>query len=167
MSTQTIERTTLSNLVYNEPYARKVIPFIRGDYYADRRERIVFEEIVKFVEKYNSQPTSETLSIELDNRKDLSDEDFKSVVGIVETLSNADVDMQWLVDTTEKWCKDRAVHNAILNGIQIIEGKDKEHTAEAIPSILSEALAVGFDNNVGHDYIEEGENRYAQKFYYV
>ena len=124
MSVQTIERTTLSNLVYNEPYARKVIPFIRGDYYADRRERIVFEEIVKFVEKYNSQPTSETLSIELDNRKDLSDEDFKSVVGIVETLSNADVDMQWLVDTTEKWCKDRAVHNAILNGIQIIEGKD-------------------------------------------
>ena len=164
MSVQTIERTTLSNLVYNEPYARKVIPFIRGDYYADRRERIVFEEIVKFVEKYNSQPTSETLSIELDNRKDLSDEDFKSVVGIVETLSNADVDMQWLVDTTEKWCKDRAVHNAILNGIQIIEGKDKEHTAEAIPSILSEALAVGFDNNVGHDYIEEGENRF--EFYH-
>ena len=164
MSTQTIERTTLSNLVYNEPYARKVIPFIRGDYYADRRERIVFEEIVKFVEKYNSQPTSETLSIELDNRKDLSDEDFKSVVDIVETLSNADVDMQWLVDTTEKWCKDRAVHNAILNGIQIIEGKDKEHTAEAIPSILSEALAVGFDNNVGHDYVEDGENRF--EFYH-
>ena len=164
MSTQTIERTTLSNLVYNEPYARKVLPFIKPDYFSDRRERVVFEEIIKFVEKYNNQPTSETLSIELDHRKDLSDEDFKSVVTIVETLSNADVDMQWLVDTTEKWCKDRAVHNAILNGIQIIEGKDKEHTAEAIPSILSEALAVGFDNNVGHDYIEEAENRY--EFYH-
>jgi replicative DNA helicase len=164
MSTQTIERTTLSNLVWNEPYARKVLPFIKPEYFSDRRERVVFEEITKFMEKYGSQPTNETLSIELDHRKDLSDEDFKSVLTIVETLSQADVDMNWLVDTTEKWCKDRAVHNAILNGIQIIEGKDKEHTAEAIPSILSEALAVGFDNNVGHDYVEDGENRY--EFYH-
>jgi len=164
MSTQTIERTTLSNLVYNEPYARKVLPFIKPEYFSNRHERDVFEEINKFMEKYGNQPTKEALSIELDNRKDLNDDEFKSILTIVETLSDAQVDMQWLVDTTEKFCKDKAVYNAILNGIQIIEGKDKEHTAEAIPSILSEALAVAFDQNVGHDYVEDGENRY--EFYH-
>ena len=164
MSTQTIERTTLSNLVYNEPYARKVLPFIKPEYFNNRHERVVFEEINKFMEKYGNQPTKEALSIELDNRKDLTDEEFKSVLTIVETLSDAQVDMQWLVDTTEKFCKDKAVYNAILNGIQIIEGKDKEHTAEAIPSILSEALAVAFDQNVGHDYVEDGDERY--EFYH-
>ena len=164
MSTQTIERTTLSNLVYNEPYARKVLPFIKPEYFGNRHERVVFEEINKFMEKYGNQPTKEALSIELDNRKDLTDEEFKSILTIVETLSDAQVDMQWLVDTTEKFCKDKAVYNAILNGIQIIEGKDKEHTAEAIPSILSEALAVAFDQNVGHDYVEDGDERY--EFYH-
>ena len=164
MSTQTIERTTLSNLVYNEPYARKVLPFIKPEYFSDRHERVVFEEINKFMEKYGNQPTKEALSIELDNRKDLNDDEFKSILSIVETLSDAQVDMQWLVDTTEKFCKDKAVYNAILNGIQIIEGKDKKHTAEAIPSILSEALAVAFDQNVGHDYVEDGENRF--EFYH-
>ena len=164
MSIQTIERTTLSNLVYNEPYARKVLPFIKPEYFADRHERVVFEEINLFMEKYGNQPTKEVLSTELDNRKDLNEDEFKSVQQIVETLSNAQVDMQWLIDTTEKFCKDKAVYNAILNGIQIIEGKDKEHTAEAIPSILSEALAVAFDQNVGHDYVEDGENRY--EFYH-
>ena len=164
MSIQTIERTTLSNLVYNEPYARKVLPFIKPEYFSDRHERVVFEEINLFMEKYGNQPTKEALSIELDNRKDLNEDEFKSVQQIVETLSNAQVDMQWLVDTTEKFCKDKAVYNAILNGIQIIEGKDKQHTAEAIPSILSEALAVAFDQNVGHDYVENGEERY--EFYH-
>ena len=146
MSTlQTIERTALSNLIMNEPYARRVLPFIKSEYFTDPSERVIFEEIGKFWEKYNNQPTKESLSIELDGRKDLAEEQFKKVLGIIETLSDAEVDMQWLVDTTEKFCKDKAVYNAILNGIQIIEGKDKEHTPEAIPSILSEALAVGFD----------------------
>ena len=105
MSTQTIERTTLSNLVYNEPYARKVLPFIKPEYFSDRHERVVFEEINQFMEKYGNQPTKQALSIELDNRKDLNEEEFKSVQQIVETLSDAQVDMQWLVDTTEKFCK--------------------------------------------------------------
>ena len=160
MSIQTIERTTLSNLVKNEPYARKVLPFIKPEYFSDLHERVVFEEISKFIEKYGNQPTKESLSIELDNRKDLTEEQFKRVVDIVETLSDADVDMQWLVDTTEKFCKDKAVYNAILSGIQIIEGKDKTHTSEAIPSILSEALSVAFDQSVGHDYVEDGEERF-------
>ena len=144
----------------NEPYARRVLPFIKSEYFTDPSERVIFEEIGKFWEKYNNQPTKESLSIELDGRKDLAEEQFKKVLGIIETLSDAEVDMQWLVDTTEKFCKDKAVYNAILNGIQIIEGKDKEHTPEAIPSILSEALAVGFDQNVGHDYVENGEERF-------
>ena len=164
MSIQTIERTTLSNLVWNEPYARKVLPFIKPEYFSDPSERVVFEEISKFIEKYGNQPTKESLSIELDNRKDLSSEQFKKVVDIVEALSDAQVDMQWLVDTTEKFCKDKAVYNAILSGIQIIEGKDKEHTAEAIPTILSDALSVAFDQNVGHDYVENGEERF--EFYH-
>ena len=160
MSTQTIERTTLSNLVYNEPYARKVLPFIKPEYFQDRHERVVFEEINKFMDKYGNQPTKETLSIELDKRKDLQTDEFKKVLEIVEALSDAQVDMNWLVDTTEKFCKDKAVYNAVLNGIQIIEGKDKDQTPEAIPSILQEALAVAFDSHVGHDYVENGEERF-------
>jgi replicative DNA helicase len=160
MSTQTIERTTLSNLVFNEPYARRVLPFLKSDYFTSYSERVVFEEIEKFVDKYNAQPTKETLLIELDKRQDLTDEAFKETTSIVHELEKHDVDQQWLYDTTEKFCKDKAVYNAILSGINIIEGKDKQYTEEAIPSILSDALAVSFDNNVGHDYVENAENRF-------
>ena len=161
---QNIERTTLSNLISNEPYARKVLPFLKPEYYSDIHDRVIFEEINKFVEKYGNLPTKQTLSIELDNRKDLNQEQFGKVLEIIETLNKHDVDMQWLVDTTEKFCKDKAVYNAIISGIQIIDGKDKQHTAEAIPSILTEALAVAFDQNVGHDYVENGQERF--EFYH-
>ena len=161
---QNIERTTLSNLISNEPYARKVLPFLKPEYYSDIHDRVIFEEINKFIEKYGNLPTKQTLSIELDNRKDLNQEQFGKVLEIIETLNKHDVDMQWLVETTEKFCKDKAVYNAIISGIQIIDGKDKQHTAEAIPSILTEALAVAFDQNVGHDYVENGEERF--EFYH-
>ena len=161
---QNIERTTLSNLISNEPYARKVLPFLKPEYYSDIHDRVIFEEINKFVEKYGNLPTKQALSIELDNRKDLNQEQFGKVLEIIETLNEHDVDMQWLIDTTEKFCKDKAVYNAIISGIQIIDGKDKQHTAEAIPSILTEALAVAFDQNVGHDYVENGEERF--EFYH-
>jgi len=164
MSTQTIERTTLSNLVYNEPYARRVLPFIKAEYFQDKTERVVFEEIYNFMDKYGNQPTKETLSIEMDKRKDLSDEEFKRVSDVISALSDAKVDAQWLLDTTEKFCKDKAVYNSILNSIQIIEGKDKQHTPEAIPSILTEALSVAFDQHVGHDYVEDGDERF--EFYH-
>ena len=116
------------------------------------------------MDKYQAMATKETLSIELDNRKDLNGTEFQKVVEVIESLKEAEVDMQWLVNTTEKFCKDKAVYNAILNGINIIEGKDKEHTQEAIPSILSEALAVGFDQHIGHDYIENADERF--EFYH-
>ena len=164
MQTMTIEKTIFSNLIFNENYARRVLPFIKGEYFLDKTDRIIFEEIYNFMDKYQAMATKETLSIELDNRKDLNGTEFQKVVEVIESLKEAEVDMQWLVNTTEKFCKDKAVYNAILNGINIIEGKDKEHTQEAIPSILSEALAVGFDQHIGHDYIENADERF--EFYH-
>ena len=158
---QTIERTTLSELVGNEQYARKVLPFIKKEYFSDRTERIVFEEIQKFVEKYNALPTKSTLEIEIDSRRDLNEGDILRVLTVVKELENdKNVNFDWLVETTEKFCKDKAVYNAIVEGISIIDGKDKERTADAIPSILTDALAVGFDNSVGHDYLLDAEARY-------
>ena len=164
MSTPTIERTTLSNLVYNENYTRKVLPFLKSEYFSDRQERIVFEEISKFVEKFNNRPTKQALSIELDKRKDLNDDEFKKVLEVVETLSDAEVDLNWLVETTEKFCKEKAVYNAVLESIKIIDGKDKQKQIDAIPDVLSDALAVAFDQHIGHDYVDDGENRY--EFYH-
>ena len=164
MQTMTIEKTIFSNLIYNENYARRVLPFIKSEYFQDKTDRILFEEIYNFMDKYQAMATKETLSIELDNRKDLNGTEFQKVVEVIESLKDAEVDMQWLVTTTEKFCKDKAVYNAILSGIQIIEGKDREHTQEAIPSILSEALAVGFDQHIGHDYIENADERF--EFYH-
>ena len=158
---QTIERTTLSELVGNEQYARKVLPFIRGEYFGDRTERIVFEEIQKFVEKYNALPTKSSLEIEIDTRRDLNEDDIRRVLTVVKELENdKDVNFEWLVETTEKFCKDKAVYNAIVEGIQIIDGKDKARGPDAIPSILTTALAVGFDNRVGHDYLLDSQSRF-------
>ena len=157
---QTIERTTLTQLVTNEEYTRKVLPFLKGDYFSDKTERTIFEEIEKFVDKYNKVPTQTTLEIEVQGRKDLNESDYKKVVEVIKTLKPTDVDYNWLVDTTEQFCKDKAVYNAIVEGISIIDGKDKKRDADAIPSILTDALAVGFDNRVGHDYLEDTGERF-------
>ena len=164
LQNQTIERTTLSQLVYNEEYARKVLPFLKGDYFADKTERTVFEEIQKFVEKYNSVPTQTSLEIEVSDRGDLNESDYKKVIEVIKTLESTEVDYDWLVDTTEKFCKDKAVYNAIVDGIKIIEGKDKKRDAGAIPSLLTDALAVGFDNHIGHDYVLDSDSRF--EFYH-
>ena len=155
-----IERTALRNLVYNEEYTRKVIPFIRKEYFEDRAERTIFEEIRKFVVEYNKNPTKETLQIDLQKRKDLNETEYGRIVDIIKTLNPQDVDLEWLLNTTEKFCKDRAIHNAVLDGIHIIEGKDKQRSPEAIPDILSDALAVSFDTSVGHDYLEDIDQRF-------
>ena len=159
--TQTIERTTLGQLLSNEDYARKVMPHMKMDYFSDRTERTVFEEIQKFVEKYNALPTKDTLEIEIDTRRDLNEDDIKRVLTAVRELSvDDDVNADWLVETTEKFIKDKAVYNAIVEGISIIDGKDKNRGADAIPSILTDALAVGFDNRVGHDYLLDSGERF-------
>ena len=157
---QTIERTALTQLVTNEQYARKVLPFMKRDYFADKTERTVFEEITKFVDKYNKIPTQTSLEIEVSGRKDLNEGEFKKVVAVIQTLESTDVDFDWLVDTTEQFCKDKAVYNAIVEGISIIDGKDKQRGPDAIPSILTDALAVGFDNRVGHDYLDDADDRF-------
>jgi len=159
--TQTIERTTLGQLLTNEDYARKVMPHMKMDYFSDRTERTVFEEIQKFVERYNALPTKDTLEIEIDTRRDLNEDDIKRVLTVVKELSvDTEVNAEWLIETTEKFCKDKAVYNAIVEGISIIDGKDKNRGADAIPSILTDALAVGFDNRVGHDYLLDSAERY-------
>jgi len=159
--TQTIERTTLGQLLTNEDYARKVMPHMKSVYFGDRTERTVFEEIQKFVEKYNALPTKDTLEIEIDTRRDLNEDDIKRVLTVVKELSvDTEVNAEWLIETTEKFCKDKAVYNAIVEGISIIDGKDKNRDADAIPSILTTALAVGFDNRVGHDYLLDSAERY-------
>jgi len=157
---QTIERTTLTQFVTNEKYARKVLPFMKRDYFSDKIERIIFEEIIKFVDKYNKIPTQTSLEIEVQGRKDLNEEEYKRVVAVIQTLSSTDVDFDWLVDTTEQFCKDKAVYNAIVESISIIDGKDKNRGPDSIPNILTDALAVGFDNSVGHDYLVDSESRF-------
>jgi KaiC/GvpD/RAD55 family RecA-like ATPase len=161
----TIEQTILTNLIYNEDYTRKVLPFIRGDYFSDRTERTVFEEIQKFVDKYNDLPNQNALEVELDSRSDLNEDDYKRVLSVVKELEKDDnANFDWLVETTEDFCKDKAVYNAIVDGIKIIDGKDKARGVDALPSILTEALAVGFDNRVGHDYLCDADSRF--EFYH-
>ena len=155
-----IERTALRNLVFNEEYTRRVIPFIRKEYFEDRAERTIFEEIQKFVTEYNKNPTRETLEIDLQKRKDLNETEYNRIVDIIKSLNPQEVDLDWLINTTEKFCKDRAIHNAVLDGIHIIEGKDNRRSPESIPDILSDALSVSFDNSVGHDYLEDIDSRF-------
>ena len=155
-----IERTALRNLIHNEEYSRKVLPFIKEDYFSDRLERLLFKEIYKFITKFNALPTKEALSIEINDSKDINEDEYKKVTDIIATLNPEKINLEWLVETTEKFCKDRAIHNAILSGIQIIDGKDKKHTPEYLPDLLSDALSVSFDQKVGHDYLEESKERF-------
>ena len=157
----TIEQTALSNLIHNEDYARKVLPFLKGDYFSDRIDRVIFEEIEKFADKYNALPNQNSLEVELDSRKDLNEEDYKRVLSVLKSLKSHDnANFEWLVETTEQFCKDKAVYNAIVDGIKIIDGKDKARGVDALPSILTDALAVGFDNRVGHDYLLDSKSRF-------
>ncbi len=155
-----IETTALKNLIHNEEYTRKVLPFLKPEYFSDRHEQILFNEIEKFVSKYNNLPTKESLSIEINSNKTVNEDEYKKITDIISSLDPTKVDLNWLVETTEKFCKDRAIHNAILGGIQIIDGKDKQHTPEYLPEMLSNALAVSFDQKVGHDYLEESKERF-------
>lgn len=155
-----IETKILANLIHDEQYCRKVIPFIKKDYFADRKEAIVAQEIVSFFTKYNKPLSKEILSIEVSNRKDLNDKELVELNDYIGTLSEEPVNEDWMLEHTEKFCKDRAVYNAILSSIKIIDGNDKVHTKDAIPTILSDALAVSFDNHIGHDYLDDHAERY-------
>jgi len=155
-----IETTAIRNLIHNEEYCRKVLPFIKEEYFTDRLEKLVFTQIYEFVNKYNNLPTKESLSIEMNSNKGVSEDEFKRMNEIISSLNPEPINLDWLVETTEVWCKDRAIHNAILGGIQILDGKDKDHTPEYLPEMLSEALSVSFDQKVGHDYLLESKERF-------
>ena len=157
---ESIEHTILKNLLYNEEYSRKVIPFIKTDYFQEPSQKITFEEIVNFISQYNTQVTVEALLIEIANRKDINDGMLKELQILITNLEDSPADLQWLFDTTEKWCRDRAIYLALMDSINIADGNDEKKNRDAIPSILSEALAVSFDNNIGHDYFANADERF-------
>ena len=159
-----IEFLILKNLIHNEKYLRKSIPFIKSEYFEDPHQKMVYEEIFSFVEKYNELPTKEVLTIEVEKRDDINEDSFKSVTHLISCLDESPVENEWLIDTTEKWCRDRAIYLALLDSIAIADGKDDKKGRDAIPSILSDALAVSFDNHIGHDYLQDYEERY--EFYH-
>ena len=154
-----IENTILENLVLNEEYSRKVIPFLSNEYFSDKMERVIFTSIRDFVNSYNGVPTKEVLRISLSERKDLTDDEYTKTTEIIDSFSTREENVEWLVDQTEKFCKDKSVYNAIMESIHIIDGKSTK-TENSIPEILSDALAVSFDTHIGHDYIEDSEERY-------
>jgi len=155
-----VEFLILRNLIHNEEYVRKVIPFIKAEYFEDYNQKVVFEEIIKFVEEYNKPVTKEILCIEAEKRQDINDSSFKEITDLISSLEEDTSEFNWVVDTTEKWCRDRAIYLALMESIQLADGKSEEKGRDAIPNILSDALAVSFDTNVGHDYLEDYEARY-------
>lgn len=159
-----IENSIISNLIHNEDYIRQVLPFLNKRYFSDRKEAIIFEEINNFFNKYNKPITKEILNIELSNRTDISDKDYKDFSDYVNQIEQQDTNSDWLLNETESFCKKKAVYNAILDSIGIIDGKDKQKSEDAIPSLLSDALAVSFDNHIGHNYIDDSDARY--EFYH-
>ena len=155
-----IETTILQNLIFNEQYLRKVLPFIQLDYFNNHEEKVIFEEIAKFTVKYNNTIPKEALLIELQNRTDQTQQEMDRIVSIVDGLQSAPTEFNWLVDTTEKWCRDRAIYLALMESIQVADGQSEQKNRDAIPSILSKALSVSFDNHIGHDYLQDYEERF-------
>ena len=155
-----IEYLILKNLIHDEEFLRKVIPFIKEEYFEDQSYKIIYEEISSFVNEYNEPPTKEVLIIEVEKRSGINEDQFKKVSQAISYLESEPVEKEWLLDTTEKWCRDRAIYLALLDSISIADGGDSKRTPDAIPSILSDALAVSFDNHVGHDYLQDYEERF-------
>lgn len=154
------ELVILRHLLNDEDFARRTLPYLKSEYFHDRLEKTVYQEIDKFINKYNSLPTKEALTLEMDNRDDLSDEQFSSTSSLISSLDGEDADKQWLTDTTENWCQEKAIYNAIMNSIAILDGNDKKNDKGAIPELLSDALSVSFDPNIGHDFLDDAESRY-------
>ncbi len=155
-----IETTILKNLIFNDEYCRKVLPFIKNDYFENFHEKVIFDEISNFVIKYSTMPTKDVIGIEVEKRTDISEDTFKTVCDYVSNFEDSSVEINWLTDTTEKWCRDRAIYLALMESIKIADGQDENKNRDAIPSILQDALAVSFDNHIGHDYLNDYEQRY-------
>ncbi len=155
-----LEVTILNDLITNEKYTRKVLPFLKSEYFTSRQFKVIFLEIHEYVSQYDTLPSLNALSIECQERTDLTEEQFKEVLEVLNVLSNDPADYDWLVDTTEKWCQERAIYLSLMESVKIADGQDSKRDKGAIPSILSEALGVSFDSHVGHDYVSDAESRY-------
>ena len=160
------EQLILRNLIHNEDYLRKVLPFLKNDYFSDTTERLIFDEITKFTENYNVPPTLTALQISIAEKKGLTNDEVEESKNYLQThCQNADENVsEWLIDSTEKFCQEKAIYNSVLESIHILDGKHKTLEKGAIPKLLSDALAVSFNNSVGHDYIDNAEERY--EFYH-
>ena len=155
-----IEFLILRNLIFNEEYSRKVSPFVKDDYFDDIKQRVIFQEIFNYLEKYDRLVTKDILLIEVENRSDINDSIFKEIVELINSFEDESGELEWLIDSTEKWCRDRAIYLALMESIKIADGKDGATRRDGIPRILSDALAVSFDNNIGHDYLQDYEKRF-------
>lgn len=157
---KTIETLILSSLLYNESFLRKVVPFIRDDYFSHPAEKYIFKQTAAFVEEYGTAPTPVAIQIQAENDNTLIESEYRLVVKALENLEPPIENVDWLLDQAEKFCKEQALFNAVTQAIHIIEGRDKNHTKEAIPHLLQDALTVSFDNSIGHDYVENAEDRH-------
>ncbi len=155
-----IENIILRNLVFRDEYLRKVLPFIEPTYFTNREERLIFEQIAQYTKDYNTLITKEILSIEIEKRTDITQEELVNINKTINGLEDAESDIEWLTDSTEKWCRDRAIYLALTKSIELADGQDDKQGRDAIPEILSKALAVSFDNHIGHDYLQDYEERY-------
>ena len=155
-----VEFLILRSLLHNEEYLRKALPFLKGEYFEDEDQKVVYQEILNFTSEYNELPTKEVLSIEVEKRKDINEDQFKKIAHLISHLDDEPAEFEWLLNTTEKWCRERAIYLALIESIGIADGQSKDKTPDSIPSILSDALAVSFDNHVGHDYLEDYLERY-------
>jgi len=164
-----LEQTILRNLIQNEDYLRKALPFLKDEYFTDRSEKVIYDEILSFTNAYNSTPSVEAITLAIKERRNLTNEEVEKCETYLQEIEQSSkteqkTDNNWLIDKTEKFCQEKAIYNAVLNSISILDGKDKTNDKGAIPKILSDALAVSFDNSVGHDYLEDSDGRY--EFYH-
>lgn len=160
-----LEQTILANLIYNEEFSRKVIPYMRESYFDDVTSKKIFSSFSEYVDQYKEPPSVEAIKIMLDNRKDLNEDMFKEVIRTVDELKiDKDTNQEWLIAETEKFCQDRDLINSVRKAIMIIDGKDKEFDKGSIPKLLSDSLGISFDTHIGHDYLDDFESRY--EFYH-
>jgi replicative DNA helicase len=162
-----LEQSILKNLIYNEEYTRKVLPFIQSDYFSDVTEKNIFKEVSDFVNEYKTLPTHEALVINFTEKKNLTEEQVKSAVRLLKEIDDAKnepTETQWLVEHTEKFCQDKAIYNAIMESVSILDDKNGKKSKGEIPQLLADALGVSFDSNIGHDYINDADSRF--EFYH-
>ena len=162
-----LEQTILKNLIYNEEYLRKVLPFLKSEYFTNRIEKLIYNEIATFATNYNTSPTTESLGITIREKNNISADEVQkceSYIKEIEATKETQTKMEWLIDKSESFCQEKAIYNAVLGSISILDGKDKTHEKGAIPKILSDALAVSFDSSIGHDYLDDSDSRF--EFYH-